>query len=128
MEEPTYLCKSPAADPIDRHSSTTAVNRPKPSRNRGFRTVLIIWRDGGSLALAAFHEYPFPASMLSLYLPACSLSTSSPLACDMRIEELRALTESVFFASLCECHGGDCDCGLSSLAIGSTAGATLGRD
>ena len=104
------------------------MNRPKPSRNLGFRTVLITWRDGGSLAWAAFHEYPFPASMLSLYPPACSLSTSSPLACDMRIEELRALTESRFWASLCECRGGDCDCRLSSLAIESAAGATLGRD
>jgi hypothetical protein len=68
------------------------------------------WREGGSLAWAAFHEYPLPASMLSRYLPVLSLS-SSPLAWDSRIDELRALTVSLLLVSLCEC---ECDC--SSLA------------
>jgi hypothetical protein len=87
---------------MDRHSSTIAAIRPTDTRNFGFRTACMTCRDGGNRALAAFHEYPFPASMLSRNGPACSFSTSSPLACDMRIEELRARTLSVLLVSLCE--------------------------
>jgi hypothetical protein len=87
---------------MDRHSSTTAVTSPNDSRNLGFRAVCIICHEGGSRALAAFHEYPFPTSILNGDLPACSFSTSSPLAWDIRIEELRARTLPVLFVSRCE--------------------------
>jgi hypothetical protein len=87
---------------MDRHSSTTAVTRPSDSRNLGFRAVCITCREGGSRAFAAFHEYPLPASMLNGDLGACSFSTSSPRAWEMRIEELRARTLSVLLVSRCE--------------------------
>lgn len=98
----TYLCSSPVAEPMDRHSKITAARRPTDSRNLGLRAVWTRWRDGGSFAWAAFHEYPLPASMVSGDLAGGSLSTSSPLAWDSRIEELRALTESLLLVSLCE--------------------------
>lgn len=98
-----YLCSSPVAEPIERHSKITAVKRARDSRNLGLRAVCRTWREGGSLAWAAFHEYPLPASMLSRYLPALSLSSGwSPLAWDRRIDELRALTVSEFVVSRCE--------------------------
>ena len=87
---------------MDRHNSITTVTSANDSRKRGFRAVCIIWRTGGIRAFAAFHECPFPTSMLNGDLPACSFSTSSPLAWDIRIEELRARTLSVLLVSRCE--------------------------
>lgn len=82
-------------------SSMIAVKKPTSSSNFVFRTACTICREGGNLAFAAFHEYPLPASMLNLYPLACSF-TSSPLLCEMRIEELLARTLSVLFDSRCE--------------------------
>lgn len=114
----TYLCISPAAVPMDRHSSTIAVISATDSKSFGFRTVLTTCREGGSLAVAAFHEYPLPASILSRWPRTCAFSSASPLLCEMRIEELRARMLSVLFDSRCECRGGDGACGVASLAVG----------
>jgi len=87
---------------MDRHSNMIAVNKPTDSRNLGFRAVCIICREGGNLAFAAFHEYPLGASILKRDASACPFSASSPLACDILTEELRARTVSVFEVSRCE--------------------------
>ena len=107
------------------------------SRNLGLRTVCMTWREGGSLAWAAFHEYPLPASMVRRYVPALSWSPSSPLAWDSRMEELRALTVSVLAVSRWEWRWDECECececewedewDCSSLAVSGARGAKVGE-
>lgn len=55
--------------------------------------------------------------MLNRCPAACSFSSSSPLLCDIRIDELRARTLSVLLVSRCEWRGGDRDCGESSVPV-----------
>lgn len=62
--------------------------------------------------------------MLNRYPPPCSFSSSSPLLCEMRIDELRARKFSVLFVSRCEWRGGDRDCGEASVLV-LGAGAQL---
>lgn len=83
----TYLCTSPAADPIDRHRRAMVMHSPATNRTRGLRNVCRMCRVGGMRVVAAVHEEPpLPTNMSA----SCKLSPSSPLAWDIRTDTLRS--------------------------------------
>lgn len=112
--EIAYLCISPAADPIDRHSRMSMEKMPMDSRTRGLLSMCQTCRDGGSRDLAAFHEYPLPTSMLKRGRPAALFSSSR--LCDTRTDKLLARIPAALFDSRCVWSG--VDSGEASLVVG----------
>jgi hypothetical protein len=117
----TYLCTSPAAGPTDRHSRTTSAKNPRDSKNRGFFNICTTCRGCGSRAFVAFHEYPFAINMLiGELLPPFGVSSSSPLACEMRTDTERSRRLSVLLRFRWTCRVEDLGGGEeSSFAVGA---------
>jgi hypothetical protein len=78
---------------MDRHSSTMTVSNPAANHSLMLLSMCHICLLGGRRARATFHDAPLPSNMLPMRetLSPLRSSSSSPLLCDMRTLELRAL-------------------------------------